>query len=345
MSEDFPIELELGKTIGTLLYSQFFNPPPYPANSFANQTVIVTGSNVGLGLEAARHFYRLNCTKLILAVRTISKGQTAKEDIVRSVTHRADADAIEVWSLDLNSTASTLAFAERVKKELARLDVLVENAGLGAQKWILVEGFEQSIQVNVINTLLLGMSLLPKLEETKSACEDSSPHLVIVSSDGLRLTKFKQINNPDIYESLNTEEGFNPLEWYCISKLLEVLFIRELVDRLYPIKSNTPVIINLVNPGMSRSAFSRDASLPVRIVDTLMRWMFGRSAEVGSRTLVLGASAGPNSHGEFMSDGQNQYVAGWVHEDIGKRAQRKVFEQTLKVLEMRSPGVGKEAGL
>ena len=76
-----------------------------------------------------------------------------------------------------------------------------------------------------------------------------------------------------------------------------------------------------------------------------MRWMVGRSAEVGSRALVLGACAGPASHGEFMSDGQDQYVAGWVHEDLGKRAQRKVFEQTLKVLETRRSGVGKEAGL
>ncbi len=93
------------------------------------------------------------------------------------------------------------------------MDVLVENAGLGSQRWTAVEGFEQSIQVNVINTLLLGMLLLPKLGATKAQYADSLPHLVIVSSDGLRFTKFKQINDPDIYQSLNTEKGFIPLEW------------------------------------------------------------------------------------------------------------------------------------
>lgn len=213
MPEEFPIEVELGKTIRTIFYSQFFRPPAYPTQSFANQTVVVTGSNVGLGLEAARHFYRLNCAKLILAVRTVSKGEKAKEDIVESVKHRSDANAIEVWPLDLNSTTSTLAFADRVKKELPRLDVLVENAGIGAQKWTLVEGFEQSIQVNVINTLLLGMLLLPILNTTKHQQAHASPHLVIVSSDGLRFTKFKQINEPDIYQALNTEKGFNSFEW------------------------------------------------------------------------------------------------------------------------------------
>ncbi|KAK4945554.1 hypothetical protein LTR10_015173 [Elasticomyces elasticus] len=341
MSEEFPIQLELGKTIRTLLYSQLCNTTPYPTQSFAGQTVIVTGSNIGLGLEAARHFYRLNCTRLILGVRTISKGQTAKQDIVRSVQHRTDADAIEVWPLDLSNTDSTLSFANRVKHDLPRIDVLVENAGLGAQKWSVVEGFEQSIQVNVINTLLLALSLLPKLKDTAVKYPESSPHLVLVSSDALRMTKFKQINDPDIYQSLNIEKDFNGLEWYCISKLLDVLFVRELVDRV----DFDRVVFDLVNPGMSRTAFTRDASAPARIADGIMRRIMGRSSEVGSRALVLGASAGPDSHGQFMNDGQNQWVAKWVDEDVGRRAQRKVFDQTMKILEMRSPGVGKAVGL
>ena len=172
MSENFPVKLELGRSIRTLLHSQFFRPPPYPTHTFENQTVIVTGSNVGLGLEAARHFYRLNCAKLILAVRTISKGDEAKKDIISSVEHRSD-DAIEVWPLDLSSTQSAIAFAERAK-ELPRLDVLVENAGISHQSWSFSEGFETSIQVNVLNTFLLGLLLLPKLQQSKNV--DSSPN-------------------------------------------------------------------------------------------------------------------------------------------------------------------------
>lgn len=208
MSEEFPIELRLGCTLRTFLHSQFFCTPPPPTQSFASQTIIVTGSNTGLGFEAARHFYRLNCAKLILAVRTVSKGWTAKEDIVRSVRHRTDADAIEVWPLDLSSTESTLTFAARVKKELPRVDVLLENAGVNHVTWSLAEGFEQTIQVNVLNTFLLALSLLPKLVETKSKFPDSLPHLVIVSSEVHRFTKFKEINAPEIYERLNDEKGF-----------------------------------------------------------------------------------------------------------------------------------------
>jgi NAD(P)-dependent dehydrogenase (short-subunit alcohol dehydrogenase family) len=211
--ETFPIELQLGKAVRTLLHSQFFCPPPYPTQSFAGQTVIVTGSNVGLGLEAARHFYRLDCARLILGVRTVSKGEAAKEDIVGSVKHRSDADSIQVWPLDLTSTQSTLAFAERVKDELDRVDVLVENAGLISQSWTLCEGVEQTMQVNVVNTLLLGMALLPKLKNTKERFADSSPHLVVVTSDGHHFTRFKQINDPDIYQSLNDESKFDGFGW------------------------------------------------------------------------------------------------------------------------------------
>lgn len=57
---------------------------PYPNKDFSGQTIIVTGSNVGLGLEAARHFTRLNAEKIILAVRNLEKGDVAKKSIEES---------------------------------------------------------------------------------------------------------------------------------------------------------------------------------------------------------------------------------------------------------------------
>ena len=59
-------------------YSQFFIKPKYPTQSFACQTVIITGSNVGLGLEAARHISRLQAVQIILAVRNPDAGEAAK---------------------------------------------------------------------------------------------------------------------------------------------------------------------------------------------------------------------------------------------------------------------------
>ncbi len=54
---------------------------PWPTTSFAEKTIIVTGANCGLGLEAARHFVRLGARKVVLGYRSVPKGEAAKEDI------------------------------------------------------------------------------------------------------------------------------------------------------------------------------------------------------------------------------------------------------------------------
>ena len=59
---------------------------------------MVTGSNVGLGLEAARWFVKLDAAKVILAVRTIEKGEEAKRSIEASTKRKG---VVEVWPLDL----------------------------------------------------------------------------------------------------------------------------------------------------------------------------------------------------------------------------------------------------
>lgn len=77
-----------------------------------------------------------------------------------------------------------------------------------SQGWFVNEGFEQTIQVNVLNTFLLALQVLPKLTETKEKYPDSSPHLEIVSSEAHRFDKFIELNTPDIYATLNDEKKF-----------------------------------------------------------------------------------------------------------------------------------------
>ncbi|OJJ97565.1 hypothetical protein ASPACDRAFT_45657 [Aspergillus aculeatus ATCC 16872] len=345
------ISPNIGAGLRTFLYSQLFVTPPYPRESFANQTIIVTGSNTGLGLEAARHFYRLDCARLILAVRNTAKGEAAKEDILRSnITHRSDASAIEVWSLDLSSTASTVAFAERVKHELDRVDVLVENAGINTGEWTLCEGHEQAVQINVLNTFLLALMLLPRLRATKhlTAADVVNPHLVIVSSEAHRVTSFPEIKALNLYDELKERERFSQQARYQATKLIEVLFTRELVARLSTKQKDdadgtSPVIINIVNPGLCASDLAR--AEPPSMIARIARRILERTTEVGARTLVLAASAPKSSYGEFQSDGKNQNVESWIYTEEGRRVQKKVFEQTLEVLEERRPGVSLEAGL
>src|SRR6266536_1040966 len=63
------------------LFAPIFVSVPVPTASFDGQTVIMTGSNTGLGLEAARHITKLGAQRVILAVRSIAKGEAAKKSI------------------------------------------------------------------------------------------------------------------------------------------------------------------------------------------------------------------------------------------------------------------------
>ncbi len=148
------------------LYDQVIRRLPYPTTSVSGKTFIVTGSNIGLGLEAARHFVRLDAAKVIIAVRSTSKGEEAKQSIESSTGRKG---VVEVWPLDLGSYDSVKAFAEKAKK-LDRIDSLVENAGIATRAYTLMEENESQITVNVVSTFLLAL-LLPPLKFLKSILE------------------------------------------------------------------------------------------------------------------------------------------------------------------------------
>ena len=114
---------------------------PDTVTDLRGRTVIVTGSNVGLGLEAAKRFYAMNPARLILAVRTLSKGEDAKRVILeggKKVGPHGDVTGetnIEVWALDLSSFESVRKFAKKCEEELERIDILLENAAVQTGDW------------------------------------------------------------------------------------------------------------------------------------------------------------------------------------------------------------------
>lgn len=190
--------------INTFLRSQLFVSLPYPKSDFSNQTIIVTGSNSGLGFEAARHFIRLKANKVILAVRTLSKGETAAAEISNST--QTPPSRIQVWHLDLSSHDSVKAFGDRVRT-LDRLDAVVENAGIMSYIFTLTEGYESHIDVNVVNTVLLGLLVLPKLRESAKKY-GSTGRLVFVGSDLHLIAKFREQNTSgSLLEALNSKEA------------------------------------------------------------------------------------------------------------------------------------------
>ena len=186
------------------IYSQLFITLPYPTADLTGKIIIVTGSNVGLGLEAARHFTRLNADKVILGVRNQEKGEAAKKSI-EETTQRLGV--VEVWHLDLASYESTKQFVKRAEG-LNRLDAVVENAGIVTRLFKVAEDNESTITTNVVSTYLLALTILPKLRETATKF-NTTPHLSIVSSEVHSFTSFPEKSSPNIFKSLNDKETAN----------------------------------------------------------------------------------------------------------------------------------------
>jgi len=123
--------------------------PPVISSDLSGKTVIVTGANIGLGFETAKHFARMNPGKLVLACRNKEKGLEALKGgwsiifvaatwswpstvfLVTDIRDETGCQTVELKLLDLADFESVIAFADSFEKENERLDILVENAALG----------------------------------------------------------------------------------------------------------------------------------------------------------------------------------------------------------------------
>ncbi|KAI4269802.1 MAG: hypothetical protein L6R38_007330 [Xanthoria sp. 2 TBL-2021] len=283
----------------SFVYSQFFITPPIPHSSFHNQTVIVTGSNTGLGLEAARHIVRLGASKVILAVRNTEKGLAAKRSILESTGRNEKDDVIDVWSLDLTSYESVSQFAARAMG-LERLDVLLSNAGLMTKEFKMAEEDELTVTTNVTSTFLLAMMLLPKLQETGQRF-NVLPRLVIVASDLHFITDLEERKGERIFGRLNERKKADMNKRYAVTKLMEIFIVRELAARIDQ-STKSKVVVNCLTPGACHSDFDRELTGFDLLVFTVVKFLFARTTEVGSRTLVAAAAAGEETNGKYMAD-------------------------------------------
>ena len=91
----------------------------------SNYTVLITGSNTGLGLEAAREFLKSRPCRLILAVRNMEKGKVAKAELEKTTKGQTK---IEVRKLDQGSFESVRYFVNDLRGE--RVDFALLNAGM-----------------------------------------------------------------------------------------------------------------------------------------------------------------------------------------------------------------------
>jgi NAD(P)-dependent dehydrogenase (short-subunit alcohol dehydrogenase family) len=223
--------------------------------SVAGKTVIVTGSNTGIGFETAKSLYNHGAT-VVMACRSLTKAADAASAIAGGSGEALSTPRgrLVQMQLDLSSLASVKEFAAKVVKEVGTLDCMVHNAGVafvpgGA---VTTEGASMVLGTNHVGVFHLDQLLFAKYV-----------------ADGTRVV---------VTSSLAANSGtlrFEPtLTWsgdeYGASKLANLLHAFELNRRLQAARavkpssasssssSGRPVPLSVsLHPGIVRTAIFR----------------------------------------------------------------------------------------
>ena len=175
---------------------------------------VVTGANSGIGYEAARSLAAKGA-HVVLAVRSMHKGQDAAETIRRAVP----TATVEVMALDLSDLSSVRAFAEQFARQHTTLPLLINNAGVMALPYRrTADGFEMQFGTNHLGHFAVTGLLLPLLLAARGA------RVVNVSSSA------HQFGTID-FDNLDGRKSYRPWMAYGQSKLANLLFTYELQRR------------------------------------------------------------------------------------------------------------------
>nr|XP_046245287.1 dehydrogenase/reductase SDR family member 13-like [Scatophagus argus] len=234
------------------------------------KTVIVTGSNTGIGKTTAIDLAKRGA-RVILACRSKQRGEAALEEVKRE----SGSNQVVFMQLDLGSLKSVRSFAETFLKCESRLDILINNAGIFLQGQT-EDGLGMMFGVNHIGHFLLTNLLLDRLKE----CEPS--RVVNVSSVGHNFGKI-DFNFLNTHKALGLGTSFTGiLQVYFDSKLCNVLFTHELAKRL----QGTKVTCYSLHPGAINSELGRNTSGVLQMLLKPMTTFFFKNTVQGAQTTL-----------------------------------------------------------
>jgi NAD(P)-dependent dehydrogenase (short-subunit alcohol dehydrogenase family) len=197
------------------------------AQSLAGRTAMITGSTDGLGREVARRIGAMGAT-VIVHGRNSERGA----EVVDEINSAGPGQAV-FYRADLASLGEVRDLSARVLAAHARLDLLINNAGLGGsaapERRLSTDGHELVFAVNYLSHFLLTHELLPLIRRSAPA------RIVNVASIG---------QAPLDFEDLMLEQDYSPRRAYSQSKLAQIMFTIDLAERL----AETGVTVTSLHP-------------------------------------------------------------------------------------------------
>ncbi len=176
-----------------------------PQQNEANPLYVVTGATGAMGKVLAKRIAAQG-KPVILACRDLEKGEKLAEEL-KVATQNND---IRAMHLDLSSFARVKAFVAELNELNRPVAALINNSAvLPRRRKTSVDGFEYTIQVNFLSTVLLSMLIVPMFKE-------NGGRIVMTTSLMRNFTslpyEFPAVNN------------FVPLQTFAQSKLALTLF-------------------------------------------------------------------------------------------------------------------------
>jgi NAD(P)-dependent dehydrogenase (short-subunit alcohol dehydrogenase family) len=192
--------------------------------------ILVTGSTDGLGKSTARDLAAAGAT-VLLHGRDPERGEAA----VREIREETGNVRLHYYVADFSSLEEVRWLAGEITDDHDRLDVLVNNAGIGAGRHGETgrdssrDGYELRFAVNYLAPFLLTRLLLPLVRRAAPS------RIVNVASAG---------QSPISFDDVMLERGYDGMRAYAQSKLALIMFAFDLAEEL----EDTSVTANSLHP-------------------------------------------------------------------------------------------------
>ena len=187
-----------------------------PNVNLSGKNIIITGATAGIGKETARSLAKMGAN-IIFATRNKEKTLNTIAEIRNDVKN--DSVILKHKFLDLMDLESARDFPSLLSG-IDKIDVLINNAGIGMESGVTKQGIEKVFGVNYLTHFLLTKQLLPFLKK-------SGGRIINVSSMGHSNAKNKIFDLPYVGEY----SKIHPQRFYERSKAAQVLFSNTLQRR------------------------------------------------------------------------------------------------------------------
>lgn len=236
-------------------------------NEMKGKVCLITGANSGIGKETALGLARMGAT-VVMVCRSKERGEAAMAEIME----RSGNTSVDLMIADLSSQAQIRRLAQEFKDRYQRLDVLINNAGIGlAERAKSPDGIEMFFAVNHIAPFLLTHLLLDVLKASAPS------RIVNVSSFMHAWVKGLNLNE------LPGREKFFGIQAYTHSKLALLMFSYELARRL----AGTGVTVNAFDPGFVKTNVAHQVTGVLKIVRwVIFNLLWAIPPEEGARTSI-----------------------------------------------------------